>query len=63
MRKYYLFQKRQPVAAQLSWSHYIELLLLKNNNEIDYYIKQCTKLNLSRNELRYKIKNKEYELA
>jgi hypothetical protein len=26
MRKYYLFQKGQPVVVQLSWSYYIELL-------------------------------------
>ena len=61
MRKYYIFQKRQPVAAQLSWSHYIELLSLNNEKEILYYINQCILLNLSRNELRNKIKNKEYE--
>ena len=38
MRKFYLFQKGQQVAAQLSWSHYTELLVLKDYNEINYYI-------------------------
>ena len=35
MRKFYIFQKRQPVVAQLTWSHYIELLPIKNINEIN----------------------------
>ncbi len=26
MRRFYLFQKRQPLVAQLTWSHYIDLL-------------------------------------
>ena len=61
MRQFYLLQKSPPVADQLTWSNYRELLKLKNINEINYYIDQCQKLNLSRNELREKIKNKEYE--
>ena len=40
MRKFYLFQKGQAVPAQLSWSHYQELLSLKDENEINYYINQ-----------------------
>ena len=38
MRKFYIFQKGQPMAAQLTWSHYQELLILKDVNEINYYI-------------------------
>ena len=39
MRKYYLFQKVQPVVAQsISWSHYTILLLSSNSIEINYYI-------------------------
>ena len=45
----------------MTWSHYIELLKIKNDAEILYYINQSIKLNLSRNELRNIIKNKEYE--
>jgi predicted nuclease of restriction endonuclease-like (RecB) superfamily len=37
------------------------LLPLKDNSKINYYINQIILLNLSRNELRTKIKNKEYE--
>ena len=54
-------EKVAPLAQQLSWSHYVELLPIKNINEIEYYINQSIKLNLSRNELRTKIKNKEYK--
>ncbi len=61
MIKYYEFQKVQPLAANLSWSHYIELLSLKNNDEINYYISKCIQYNLSRNKLRELIKSKEYE--
>ena len=61
MRMFYEYGKSQPIADQLAWSHYIELLPLKDNSKINYYINQIILLNLSRNELRTKIKNKEYE--
>ena len=65
MRQFYYYQKSQPVADQfiykVSWSHYQELLPLKDINEINYYIDICIKYNLSKRELRNKIKSKEYE--
>ena len=61
MCKFYIWKNRQPIAAQLSWSHYIELLSVKDDYEIKYYIDVCKRNNLSRNELRNRIKNKEYE--
>ena len=64
MKKFYnMFsdEKVAPLAQQLSWSHYIELLALNDNNKIMYYINQCIKLNLSRNDLRSRIRNSEYE--
>ena len=51
----------QPLDAQLSWSHYIELLSIKDINEINYYINISINQNLSRNKLREKIKSKEYQ--
>ena len=52
MRQFYwLIQKGAPMAHQLTWSHYIELLSIKNDSKINYYINQCIILNLSRNEL------------
>ena len=62
MRKYFLFtQKGTTVSAQLQWSHYIELLRLKDINEINYYINISEIQNLSVRQLRERIKSKEYE--
>ena len=48
-------------ATQLSWSHYVELLPLKNIDEIKYYINICRERNIGRDLLRKKIRNNEYE--
>ena len=61
MRQFYMYQKSQPLADQLTWSHYQELLPLKDINKINYYINRSIELNLSRNKLRKLIKSKEYE--
>ena len=61
MRKFYKLSKSQPVADQLTWSHYVELLPLKDINKINYYIKITINQNLSKRQLRERIKNKEYE--
>ena len=45
----------------LTWSHYVELLPLNDNNEINYYIKVCEQRNLDVRSLRMLIKSKEYE--
>ena len=61
MRKFYLFQKGQSLLAQLTWTHYIQLLSLNNENEISYYIDITIKENLTYRQLQEKIKNNEYE--
>ncbi len=61
IRKLYLFAKVHPLGAQLSMSHYRLLFPLNNNNEIDYYINQVIKRNLSKRELEAIIKSNEYE--
>ncbi len=61
MRKFYIFQKGQALPAQLTWSHYCELLVLDNDNEINYYIYLSTKDNLSYRQLHDRIKSNEYE--
>ena len=61
MIKYYEYQKVQAMPANLSWSHYIELLSLKSRKAIDYYISKCIQGNLSTRKLRELIKSKEYE--
>ena len=64
MRQLYLLFKRQkwsPVATKLSWSHYSEVLSIKDEDKLMYYINTCISKNLSKMELRDKIKSKEYE--
>ena len=58
---YLLSVKVQTLSAQLSWSHYVELLKLRDANVINYYINLTIKNNLSVRELREKLRNKEYE--
>ena len=54
-------EKVSPLATQLTWSHYIELLSIKDGNKLSYYINVAKNNSLSKRELREKIKNKEYE--
>ena len=63
MRRFYLhFRKRQTVSVQsISWSHYEILLMLKDENEINYYINQTEQYHWSVRTLKNKIKNKEYQ--
>ena len=62
MRKFYLaFPKCETISHKLTWSHYCELLPLNNINVMKYYIKISIEQNLSKRELRNKIKNMEYE--
>ena len=57
----FLNEKVSTLSTQLTWSHYCELLPIKDINIINYYINTTIKHNLSVRELRNKIKNKEYE--
>ena len=64
IRQYYRIfkdEKRSPLATKLSWSHYSELLSIKDENELIYYINIAYERNLSKRELREIIRNKEYE--
>ena len=64
IRQFYYFieiQKMTPLVTQLTWSHYILLMSLKNKEEINYYIDMTLKNNLSKRQLQECIKNKEYE--
>ena len=47
--------------TQLTWTHYLVLLSLKDYNAISYYIKQVTNRNLSKRQLEEIIKSNEYE--
>ena len=64
MRQFYEIFKEEKwsqLATKLSWSHYVELLPIKDYNEILYYLNIAISQNIGRNELRDKIKSKEYE--
>ena len=62
IRQFYLVvEKGAPVAHQLTWSHYCELLPLEDINEINYYIKITIEQCLSKRQLRERIKTKEYQ--
>ena len=64
MRKFYeVFKSKKltPLVSKLSWSHYIQLLSLKNEDEIIYYINSTINNNLNKRELQEKIKNQEYD--
>ena len=64
IRQFYYFieiQKMTPLVTQLTWSHYILLMSLKDKEEINYYIDMTLKNNLSKRQLQECIKNKEYE--
>ena len=47
--------------SKLSWSHYREVLGLKDINAIKYYLNECEIKNLTIKQLQDKIKNKEYD--
>ena len=64
MRQLYLLFKKQKwstVSTKLSWSHYSELLSIKNDDKLSYYLNLSTIQNIGVRELREKIKSKEYE--
>ena len=62
MRQFYLSYKNiAPLAQYLTWSHIQELLPIKNKEKMIYYAEQIRKYNLSKRELRKKIKSNEYE--
>ena len=64
IRQYYRMfkdEKWSPVATKLTWSHYSELLSIKDENTLIYYINISLEKNLTKRELREIIKNKEYQ--
>ena len=64
IRQYYRVfcnKKWSPLATKLSWSHYTELLSIKDERKLNYYINISIKNNLSKRQLREKIKTNEYE--
>ena len=62
MRMLYLtFEKVGPMAQQLTWTNLSIILSIKEESKRNYYINLCIKQNLTKRQLREKIKNSEYE--
>ena len=64
MRQFYVVFNNEiwsTMSTKLTWSHYVELLPLKDVKEINYYINITGEYNLGVRELREKIKNREYQ--
>lgn len=64
MKQFYIMFREGKVSTlstQLSWSHYTELLSIKNESELYYYLTISIKQHIDVRGLREKIKNKEYE--
>ena len=64
IRQFYLFFKNEKwstMSTKIYWSHFTELLSIKDNNKIKYYIRITEEQNLGVRELREKIKSNEYE--
>lgn len=60
LRFYETNEKMQTMSAQLTWSHYCELLSIESLAEISYYVMITEEQNLSVRQLRQKIKSNEY---
>ena len=54
-------EKIAPLVRQLTWSHCLVLLPLKDSDKINYYITQISRRNLSKRQLIEIIKSEEYE--
>ena len=53
-------EKWQPVVAKLTWSHFLIVMPLKNENEIMFYLTNAIEKRQSKRELQESIKLKEY---
>ena len=62
MRQFYnIIEKGALLGHQLTWSHYRELIPLKDINKINYYVRICEKEIITRDGLKKRIKSNEYE--
>ena len=64
MKQFYNVFKNKNVSTlstQLSWSHYTELLPIRNKNELLYYFNLCLEQSIDVRGLRSRIKSNEYQ--
>lgn len=60
-RQFYQLFPILATVSQVSWSHIVEVLPLKDKNKMNYYINLCINNRLSVRNLRYAIKDNTYE--
>ena len=58
---YDIYGKVPTMSGNLTWSHWYEMLSIKEIDKIVYYVNQCEINNLNVRDLRSKIKSQEYE--
>ena len=62
IKQFYSISEKVPtMSGKLTWSHWYEMLSIKDTNKIIYYAIQCETNNLDVRSLRAKIKSNEYE--
>ena len=62
MRRFYIaYQKKQTVSVKLSWSHYCELLSIENEEERNFYERECVNSNWSVRELKRQLETSLFE--
>ena len=62
MRRFYLkYPKQQTLSVKLSWSHYCELLSIENDDERNFYEKECINANWSVRELKRQLETSLFE--
>ncbi len=62
MRRFYItYPKQQTVSVKLSWSHYCELLSIENEEERNFYEKECINSNWSVRELKRQFETSLFE--
>ena len=62
MRKFYIiYPKFQTLSRKLSWSHYCELLSIMNDDERNFYEKECINSNWSVRELKRQLETSLFE--
>lgn len=62
MRRFYItYPKQQTVSVKLSWSHYCELLSIENEEERNFYEKECINSNWSVRELKRQLETSLFE--
>lgn len=62
MRRFYIaYPKQQTLSVKLSWSHYCELLSIENEEERNFYEKECINSNWSVRELKRQLETSLFE--